>query len=138
MELIAEEIHEVYKSLEGHPHQQESYEIIGICMEVHRYFKKGFLEAVYKDALEREFVLRAIPFEREKKYEIEYKGVVLPHYYFADFVVHGNILLEVKAQKDVIEEHYKQVLNYLAVSKIKLGLIVNFGEDSLKFKRVVL
>ena len=138
MELFAEDIQEIYKSLESHPHQRESFEIIGICMEVHRYFKKGFLEAVYKDALEREFTLRSIPFERKKKYEIDYKGIVLPHYYFADFVVQGNILLEVKAQKGVIEDHYKQVLNYLAVSKIKLGLIVNFGEDSLQFKRVVL
>lgn len=63
---------------------------------------------------------------------------MLPHYYCADFVVHDKIILELKAQDDIIAEHSKQVLNYLAASRCKLGLLVNFGEDSLKFKRLVL
>ena len=121
-----------------YPLQKESYEIIGICMEVHRILGKGFLEIVYKDALEYEFKQQNILYEREKKYEIEYKDIILPHHFYADFVVFDKIILEVKAQQGIVENHYKWVINYLAASKCKLGLIVNFGEDSLITKRVIL
>ena len=119
-------------------YKEEAYSIIGCCLEVHKILGKGFLEAVYTDALVREFDLRGIPFTKEKRYEILYKGFVLPHYYSADFIVFDNIILEVKAQKDLSGEHYKQIINYLAVSQLKLGILVNFGGDSLTFKRVVL
>jgi len=138
MELVLEDIQELYKSSEEYPFQKETFEMIGACMEVHKVLGKGFLEAVYKDALEIEFQRKQIPYNREYKYEIDYKGTVLPHYYFADFVVFENIILEVKAQQGVVDNHYKQVINYLAVSKLKLGLLVNFGEESLKFKRIIL
>ena len=121
-----------------YPLQNESYEIIGLSMEVHRILGKGFLEIVYKDALEYEFNLRGISYEREKKYEVHYKEIILPHKFYADFVVLNNIILEVKAQKGIVDEHYKWVLNYLAISKCQLGLIVNFGEDSLVTKRIIL
>ena len=121
-----------------YPLQKESYKIIGICMDVHRTLGKGFLEIVYKDAIEYEFKKNNIFYEREKKYEVEYKEIILPHYFYADFVVFNNIILEVKAQKGIVEQHYKWVLNYLAVSKCELGLIVNFGEDSLVTKRLIL
>jgi GxxExxY protein len=107
-------------------------------MEVHRNLGKGFLEVVYKDALQYELRKVNIEFEREKKFEITYKDIILPHYYIADFLAFGKIIIEVKAQENVAENHYKQVINYLAVSKLKLGLIINFGEESLKFKRVTL
>ena len=121
-----------------YPLQKESFEIIGICMEVHRILGKGFLEIVYKDALEYEFNVRGIPYEREKKYEVQYKEIILPHKFYADFVVFNNIILEVKAQKGIVDEHFKWVVNYLAVSKCQLGLIANFGEDSLVTKRIIL
>jgi GxxExxY protein len=121
-----------------YPYQQESYEIIGTCMEVHRILGKGFAEIVYKDALSFEFRSRGIPFEREKEYTVEYKKVILPHKFYADFVVFDKIILEVKAQKGIAEEQYAQVINYLAVSGCKLGLLVNFGESSLVVKRIVL
>ena len=121
-----------------YPLQKESYEIIGICMEVHRILGRGFLEIVYKDALEYEFNVRGIPYEREKLYEIQYKEIILPHKYYADFVVFDNIILEVKAQKGIVDEHYRWVINYLAISKCPLGIIVNFGEDSLVTKRLIL
>ena len=104
-------------------------------MNVHKELGKGFLEAVYKDALQYEFEKEGIPFEREKGHKIEYKGKVLEHKYFADFVVYDKIILEVKATAGIIENNLKQTLNYLAVSKVKLALIVNFGENSLKYKR---
>lgn len=118
--------------------KNESYKIIGICMEVHKLLGKGFLEIVYKDVLEYEFAINNIPYEREKEFAIQYKSKILPHKYYVDFVLYNNIILEVKAVNGIIDEFIKQTLNYLAVSKCKLGLIVNFGEESLKYKRVVL
>ena len=125
-------------SEQKYPFQEETYQIIGICMEVHRILGKGLLEIVYKDAIEYEFKKKNILYEREKKYEVEYKGIILPHYFFADFVVFDNIILEIKAQKGIVDEHYSWVINYLAISKCPLGLIVNFGENSLITKRLIL
>jgi GxxExxY protein len=125
-------------SEQHYPLQDESYLIIGICMEVHRILGRGLLEIVYKDAIEYEFNCKNIPYEREKKYEVEYKHVILPHCFFSDFVVFDQIILEVKAQKGIIDEHFRWVINYLAISKCPLGLIVNFGENSLVTKRLIL
>ncbi len=118
--------------------KEESYKIIGICMEVHNVLGKGHSEVVYKDALEYEFKKSNIPYSREKQYKIQYKEIILPHHYNADFVVYNKIILEVKAIESLTDSHIKQTLNYLAASKLKLGLLVNFGEDSLTYKRIVL
>jgi len=123
---------------EKYPLQTESYQIIGICMEVHSILGKGLLKIVYKDAIEYEFKCKKIPYEREKKYEVEYKDVILPHYFFADFVVFDKIILEVKSKKGITEEYYSWVINYLGISKCPLGLLVNFGENSLVTKRIIL
>lgn len=125
-------------SVQNYPHKNETYKLIGIAMEVHRHLGYGFAENVYKDALIEEFKLKAINFEREKKYEIEYKGIILPHHYFADFVIENKVILEIKAQAGIHEQAVPQVLNYLAASKLQVGLILNFAEGSLKYKRVVL
>jgi GxxExxY protein len=117
---------------------EESYKIIGLCMEVHRILGKGHSEVVYKDALEYEFKINSIPFEREKNYEIGYKEIILPRKYVADFVVYNEIIFEVKAISQLTNSDIKQTLNYLASSKNKLGLLANFGEDSLKYKRIIL
>jgi GxxExxY protein len=119
-------------------YKEESYKIIGCCMDVHRELGKGHDELIYKDALEIEFNQRGIPFSRERQYVVTYKGVVLPHRYFADFVIMEKIILEAKAIECLTDAHIKQTLNYLAASKLKLGLLVNFGEESLSYKRVVL
>lgn len=96
------------------------------------------MEIVYKDALEYEFKMRGTPYVREKKFEIPYKDIILPHCFFADFFVFDEIIFEAKAQTGIVDEFYKLMINYLAVSKKKLGLLVNFGEDSMKFKRIIL
>ncbi len=119
-------------------YKEEAFKIIGCCMEVHRAFGKGHNEVIYKDALEIEFKNQGVSFTREWEYTLTYKGVVLPHKYFADFVVMDKIILEAKAIESLTDSHIKQTLNYLAASKLKLGLLVNFGEDSLSYKRVVL
>jgi GxxExxY protein len=122
---------------EQYPFQKECFKIIGIGMEIHRILGKGLLEIVYKDAIEYELNHKGIPYEREKKYEIEYKGLILPHFFFADFVLFDKIILEVKAQKGIVDDHYRWVINYLAISKCPLGLILNFGNNSLVTKRVI-
>jgi GxxExxY protein len=119
-------------------HKDESYKIIGLCMEVHKNLGRGFLEVVYKDALEYEFNMNNIIYQREKEYKIEYKNIILPHKFFADFIVFNKIILEVKAVNGIVDEFIKLTLNYLACSKCKVGILVIFGEDSLKYKRLVL
>ena len=119
-------------------YKEEAYKIIGICMEVHNQLGKGFNEVVYADALEIELMDNSIEYSREKKYEITYKGNLLPHKYKADFIIANKIVLELKAIDCLVSAHTKQTLNYLAVSKLKLGILINFGEDSLKYKRIIL
>ncbi len=136
--LIVEEPETFYSRKENFSMREETYKIIGLAMEVHRSLGKGFLEIVYKDALEIEFGDNNILFEREKPFIIEYKERILKRKYNADFVVFGNLILEIKAQPGIYDEDIKQTINYLACSKLSLGLIINFGEDSLTFKRVIL
>jgi GxxExxY protein len=104
-------------------------------MEVHRNLGPGLLEIIYKDALEIEFRENNILFEREKEFTIEYKGIILPHKFYADFVVNQDIILEVKAIKEFSNEHVAQILNYLKLAKSELGLLVNFQTKSLQYKR---
>lgn len=119
-------------------YKSESYQIIGFCMEVHRLLGRGFDEILCKDALQHEFETANVPFDRERKYDVRYKSITLPHHYYADFVVFDKIILEAKAIKALTSSHIKQTMNYLAASGLKLGLLVNFGEDSLSYKRIVL
>ena len=118
--------------------KNETYKIIGICMEVHKILGKGHSEKVYGDAIEFEFKSNEVKFQRESKFNIYYKEIVLPSYYFADFVVFDEIILEIKAIQELSSSEIKQTLNYLAASQNKIGLLVNFGEDSLKYKRIIL
>ncbi len=119
-------------------YKEEVFKLVGFCMEIHRELGKGHDEVIYKDAFVIDLQRGAIPFSRELKFEISYKGVVLPHHYRADFVVWNKILFEAKAVERLTDAHVKQVMNYLAASKLEVGLLVNFGADSLEWKRVVL
>ena len=119
-------------------YREETHRLIGLCMEIHRELGKGHDEVIYKDALVVELSRAGVPFDREMKYEVAYKGVILPHHYRADFVVWDKILFEAKAVEKLTDSHVKQVLNYLAASKLRVGLLVNFGGDSLEWKRVIL
>jgi GxxExxY protein len=119
-------------------YKAEVFILVGYCMEIHRELGKGLDEVTYKDALVVELQRAEIPFDRELKYKVSYKGVILPHHYQADFVVWKKVLFEAIAVERLTDVHIKQVLNYLAASKLELGLLVNFGADSLEWKRVVL
>ena len=118
-------------------YKKESYLIIGACMEVHSELGPGFLEAVYQEALEIEFQKQNIPYEREKLLNIFYKGTKLKKHYSADFVCYDKIILETKAINELTGGHESQVLNYLKATKFKLGLLVNFGAESLEYKRLI-
>lgn len=117
--------------------KDESYQLVGICMEIHRELGMGFKEIVYKDALEYEFKARKINFIREKEFKIQYKDIILPHRYYADFIVHDSIILEVKASYMIVNNFVTQTINYLKASGLQLGIIANFGEKSFSSKRVV-
>ena len=117
--------------------KEEYFKVVGICMEVHRILGGGLLEIVYKDALEYEFRKHNISFQREKEYNIKYKDIVLAHKFYADFIVYDEIILEIKASKDIIDEHIAQTINYLKLADSDLGIIVNFNKKSLEHKRVI-
>jgi len=123
---------------EKYPFQEETSSILGVCFEVSKNLRGGLSETVYQEALEYEFSLRKIPFEREKKYKVQYKDIVLKKHFVADFVVYDKIILEVKAQNGIPGEFYQQMINYLAISKNKVGLIVNFHSSTVKYNRVIL
>ena len=115
----------------------QSYAVIGACMAVHRELGSGFLEAVYQEALEIEFDLRDIPFIREKKLSVFYKGEVLEKNYFADFICFNEIIIELKALSTLEGAHEAQLINYLKATNHKLGLLINFGQFSLQQKRIL-
>jgi GxxExxY protein len=118
-------------------YKEESFKIIGICMEIHQTLGMGLKEINYKDAMEIEFIEHNIPYEREKRFTVKYKEKTLRNPYFADFVVYDSIILEIKSVVSIIPAHIAQALSYLAVSQQKLGMVVNYGEKSLAWKRVV-
>jgi len=117
--------------------KEESYKIIGACMEVHRELGNGFLEGVYQEALEIEFKNQGIPYEREKELKIYFKGIELRKRYNADFICYEKIIVETKALSNLTDDHLGQVLNYLKATQFKLGLLVNFGQPKLEYKRIV-
>ncbi len=118
-------------------YKDEAYEIVGICMEVHRELGPGLLEIIYKEAIEWELDNRFIDYEREKEYPVYYKNNLLRKKFNADFVVYDKIILEVKAKEGISNEDIAQTINYLKLSGCQLGLIVNFGRSKLEVKRIV-
>lgn len=119
-------------------YKDESYAIVGVLFEVYNNLGSGFSEIVYKDAIEYEFRVRNIPFEREKEYSVTYKETILPHKFYADFIVYDKIILELKCTESIHDKHISQCLNYLKVSNNKLAILSNFHKNELQYKRIVL
>jgi GxxExxY protein len=117
-------------------HSDLTHTIIGAAMEVHRTLGCGFLEAVYEDALAVEFNLRGVAFEKQKSLSVLYKGHKVRDY-ICDFLVEERVLVELKAIKCLTATEEAQLLNYLKGTGLELGLLVNFGEKSLKYKRFI-
>ncbi len=117
--------------------KEESYAIIGACIKVHTELGAGFLEAVYQEALEKEFAKRNIPFQRQPKLSLFFDGEKLKKFYIADFLCYNSIVLEIKAIPALNDSNVRQLQNSLKASKQKLGILINFGSQSLVYKRVV-
>ena len=118
-------------------YEEETYKIIGACMTVHKHLGNGFLESVYQEALERELAKSKIPFERQKKLVVYYDGLKLNKYFVADFVCYDKIILEIKAVSFLAQSIKQQVINYLKSTDLEVGLLINFGEKSLTWKRFI-
>ena len=122
---------------EDYLYESETYKIIGAMMEVHKTLGCGFLEAVYQEALAIEFDLRNIPYVREKKLILFYKNVKLEKFYVPDFLCYEKIVVDLKALSSLTTTHDSIMINYLNATRFKVGLLGNFGEKSLKYKRLV-
>jgi GxxExxY protein len=119
-------------------HADEVYAIVGSAMEVHNELGAGFAEAVYQEAMELELTSRGIPFERQKKLRIKYKDQLLEKEYLADLVCYGQIIVEIKAQRDLRPREESQCINYLKVTGLRVGLLINFGDPGrLEWQRLV-
>ena len=115
-------------------------EVIGAAIEVHKILGPGLLESAYEECLCHEFGLRAMPYERQKELPIEYKGVTLDCGYRLDVVVAKMLILELKACERLEPIHEAQLLTYLKLTGIKIGLLINFNVPVLKqgIKRLAL
>ena len=120
-------------SLERHP---ETYAIIGAGMEVHSRLGPGFLERLYREALALEMTQRNIPFSRELSLTVTYRGAILPVRYRIDFLCYDSVIVELKAAKALAPFDHAQVINYLKVSGLCHGLLLNFGARSLQYQRL--
>ena len=118
--------------------QEESYNIIRACISVHKELGCGFLEAVYQEALAIEFRNYGIPFNQEISLDIYFRNIKLNKKYKVDFICYDKIILELKAISKIATEHEAQLLNYLKATGLKLGILINFGQISLTYKRLVL
>ena len=118
-------------------HRDLTYEIIGAAMEVHRVLGPGFLESVYQRAMEAEMQQRGIPFESQKRLSLAYKGEALGDHVL-DLVVDKRVVVELKAAKDLTDQHQAQAISYLKASGLQIGLLINFAKASLEHKRILL
>ena len=116
---------------------QKTYKIIGAAMEVPMGLGCGFLEVVYHEALVREFQEQDIPFKSQPIVNIQYKGKSLNKTYVPDFICFDDVIVEIKALKNLTGLEESQMINYLKASKIEIGLLLNFGSKSLEYNRFV-
>ena len=124
--------------MQGLEPDPQTFQIIGAAMEVHRQLHRGLYEGFYCEALGIELSLRRIPFEAQRPIQLEYKGHVLRGVYRLDFVCFACVVVEVKAVSALTPADESQLLNYLAMTKLERGLLINFGAKSLEYKRRVL
>ncbi|WP_404308647.1 GxxExxY protein [Neorhodopirellula lusitana] len=118
--------------------KEESYQLVGACMEVYNEMGSGFLEAVYQECLEYEFTDRNIPFVSQAQLTLRFKERMLKSIYIPDFVIDSKIIVEIKGVSDLNDKFRAQMLNYLKATKLRLGLLVNFGRHGkLQYERIV-
>ena len=115
-----------------------TYKIIGAAMEVHRQLGCGFLEPIYQEAFALELKTRDIPYSRELKFPVSYKGQRLQNHYRPDFICFDSVIVELKALSSLSSVEESQLINYLKVTGYHTGLLLNFGARSLQQRRFVL
>ena len=119
--------------------KEEVYRRVGACFEVYKDKGHGFVESVYQDCLEIELELQKMPFDRKRVLTLEYKGRSLDHWFAPDLICYEQIIVEIKAVKELADEHRAQLLNYLKATGLKVGVLVNFGHHpGLQWERLVL
>lgn len=116
-------------------HEQETHNVIGAAMSVHRYLGCGFTEKVYQDALEIELRHLQIPYMREKPVYANYRGQQLSTEFKPDFICYEKVIVELKAVKELEDLHRAQAINYARVAGYDVALLINFGQTSLQFER---
>ena len=118
--------------------EEETYAVLGACFEVYKDKGNGFVEPVYQECLELEFGLQAIPFSSQAQLRLTYKGRELKQRYIPDFMCFDKIIVELKAVRELTDEHRAQVHNYLKATGFRLGLLVNFGhKGKLEYERII-
>jgi len=117
-------------------HEELSFQLMSAVFEVHNVLGPGFLEKVYENALLKEFNIRSIAVESQKEIAVSYKGSDVGNYY-ADILVDGKIIIELKAVEKLSRLHEAQLLNYLKATGIRLGYLINMGGKSVEYKRLV-
>ena len=124
--------------MQGLIYKQEVFQIVGAAMNVHRYFGPGFTEKVYQEALQVEFQKQEIPYKRENPIRAKYHDIELNAEFVPDFICYNDIVVELKAVKELDDIHRSQAINYGKVAGTKLSLLINFGEPSLRYERYVI
>ncbi|TLS66749.1 GxxExxY protein [Mariprofundus erugo] len=120
-------------------YEDESFQIRGAIFEVYREMGCGFLEAVYQECMERELYAQGIPFHAQADLHLSYKGELLNQIYRPDFICFGQIIIEIKAVKELCNEHRAQVYNYLRATGFELGMLANFGHHpKVEIERIIL
>jgi len=119
------------------PRDPKTYAVIGAAMEVHRELGPGFLEPVYQEAFEYELKRVGIPYQREAELSIRYKDLTLAHTYRADFICFNSVLVEIKAVVTLGHVEEAQIIHYLKICGLPIGLLINFRSESLDFRRFV-
>ena len=123
---------------EDYIYKEETYQIIGACFSVYKEKGNGFVEPVYQDSLEIELRHLSIPFDPQRNYPLYHRGIKLNHSYTPDLICYDSIILELKAAKSLTDEHRSQVINYLKVTGLQLGLLVNFGGfPKVEWERII-
>ncbi len=118
--------------------KQEGYSLIGAAFEVYNELGNGFLEEVYQECMERELVIQKIPFSPKTELSIFYKGEPLKKKYIPDLFIYNEIVVELKAVKQLNNELHAQLINYLKITKKRVGYLINFGSpDDLEWKRMI-
>lgn len=118
--------------------KKEGYDLIGAALEVYNELGGGMLEEIYQQALEIELGAKSIPFDVKKQLEVYYKNHKLGKVYIPDLIIYDRIIVELKAVSGILPEHEAQLINYLKITKLEVGYLINFGNtEKLEWKRFI-